>query len=558
MPTRHIALVPESGMSLSDLARVSAALQKQITRDVAPTWRVSATIDPFPSLEDVPAGYWPVIITFRPIGSDAGIHIDKNGQPYALIEMSPSWSLTASHVSIEMITDPFGSRSFPGISPRDDQGDVEFRGGVCDPCEHPDSGYLINDVLVSDFCTPAFWEPSSKEQRSFTGAIQAALQVLPGGHLCWYAPTTNTWWLRRLSDGVLTDIEVGVADPARGTVREFICQHSLHLQSTKMTLEAFDARVGPARQRALRASQSRAYWLRASIDQPRGTRSLELEAEVRAELQAARAARQTLEQHRDLEQPVLPPPLPRVDVPGPASSFASAAAAPREERQTFPYGSMGNGLTGNGSMGNGSMGTTTSSIRPTSISSMPRPNGATPSRPNWPALVGVAALAATLASVLVLRRGDVLTAAASLGGRSSLAGAASALPPPAPVPLPTAVTGPVTAAGTPSLNTSVDPAGSPSTPRTVGANQNTLASATMSPTRAAVAVDGNPKARITATHGPLRTAATVADAGAPSPAATAEAMAGPAASATEALPSLRAQGLDVRAGASADEFGGRE
>jgi len=543
MPTRHIALVPESGMSISDLARVSAALQKQITRDVAPTWRVSATVDPFPSLEDVPAGYWPVIITFRPIGSDAGIHIDKNGQPYALIEMSPSWSLTASHVSIEMITDPFGSRSFPGISPRHDQGDVEFRGGVCDPCEHPDSAYLINDVLVSDFCTPAFWEPSSKEQRSFTGAIQVALQVLPGGHLCWYAPTTNTWWLRRLSDGVLTDIEVGVADPARGTVREFICQHSLHLQSTKMTLEAFDARVGPARQRALRASQSRAYWLRASIDQPRGTRSLELEAEVRAELQAARAARQTLEQHREVEQPALPPPLPPVDVPDPPSSFASRAAAPREVRQTIPYGSIG---------------ATTSSIRPTSISSTPGPNGAATSGPNWPALVGVVALATTLACVLLLRRGDVLTAAASLGGRSSLAGAASGPPPPASAPLPPAVAGPVMAAGKPSLQTSVDPAASPSTPRTVGATHNTSASATISPTRAAVAVDGNAKARINVTHLPLRTAATVTDAGALNPAATAETMAGPAASATEALPSLRAQGLDVRAGAAADEFGGRE
>ncbi|GEM_PF-392682 len=301
MPTRHIALAPESGMNPSDLARVSAALQRQITRDLAPIWHVSATVDPFPSLEDVPAGYWPVIVTFRPLGSEAGIHVDQNGQPYALIEMSPSWSLTASHVSIEMIIDPFGSRSFPGISPRSDQGDVDFRGGVCDPCEHPDHAYLINDVLVSDFCTPAFWEPTSREQRSFTGAIQEAHQVLPGGHMCWYDPASNTWWLRqrRMTDGAVTDIEVGVADPERGTVREFICQHSLHLQSTKMTMEAFEARVGTTRQRALRASQSRAYWLRSAIDRSRVVHPLEVEAEVRAELQAARAARKSLDRHRE-------------------------------------------------------------------------------------------------------------------------------------------------------------------------------------------------------------------------------------------------------------------
>lgn len=291
MPTRYIAIAPESGVNPSDLARVSAALQKQVTRDLGPVWHVSATVDPFPSLEDVPAGYWPIILTFRALGTDGGIHIDSNGQPYALIEMSPSWSLTASHVAMEMITDPFGSRSIPGASPREGQGDVEFRGGVCDPCEHPDSAYLVNDVLVSDFCTPAFWEPSSKGRRSFTGAIQEPYQIMPGGHLCWYDPATNTWWLRRSSDGVLTDIEVGMIDPEHGTVREFLCRHSLHLQSTKLSLEAFEARVGITRQRAMRASQSRAYWLRASLQRARSARPLEFEAQVRAELSAAPGGR---------------------------------------------------------------------------------------------------------------------------------------------------------------------------------------------------------------------------------------------------------------------------
>ncbi len=269
MPTRHIALVPESGMNPSDLARVSAGLQKQVTRDVAPIWEISATVDPFPSLEDVPAGYWPIVLTFRELRGDAGIHVDGNGQPYGLVEMSPSFSLTASHVCLEMLTDPFGGRRFPGVSPRPEQGDVEFMGGICDPCEHPDFAYLVNDVLVSDFCTPAFWERSSSpnERRSFTGALEAPLQVLPGGHLSWYDPITNRWWLRRHADGAVIDIEVGVVDGKQGTVREFISGHVPHLESTKMTAEVFEARVGTQRQRAARASQSRAYWFRASLGQ---------------------------------------------------------------------------------------------------------------------------------------------------------------------------------------------------------------------------------------------------------------------------------------------------
>ncbi|HSY22352.1 MAG TPA: hypothetical protein VK841_09570 [Polyangiaceae bacterium] len=274
-------------MNPSELARVSAGLQKQVTRDLGPIWEVSATVDPFPSLEDVPAGYWPVVLTFRDLGGEAGIHVDANGQPYAIIEMSPSWSLTASHVCLEMLTDPFGGRTFPGISPRSDQGDVEFMGGICDACEHPDSAYLVNDVLVSDFCTPSYWERSapSTERRSLTGALEQSFQVLPGGHLSWYDPATNSWWLRRHADGTLSDIKVGVADPRRGTVREFISGHVPHLESTKMTLEAFEARIGVPRQRAFRASQSRAYWLRASVE------NLQRDDALRAVLGAARSPR---------------------------------------------------------------------------------------------------------------------------------------------------------------------------------------------------------------------------------------------------------------------------
>jgi len=291
MPTRHIAIVPEFGLNPSELARVSAALQKQVTRDLGPVWDVDATVDPFPSLEDIPAGYWPIVVTFRSLATEAGVHVDRNGHPYALVEMCPSWSVTASHVCLEMVTDPFGSRTFPGASPRHDQGEVEFSGGICDPCEHPDHAYLVNDVLVSDFCTPAYFDPASKDRRSFTSAIKDAFEVLPGGHLCWYDPATNGWWIRRHDGTQLVDDELGVAEPERGTVREFVDRRALHLLSTKMTLEQFEARVGSRRQNSLRASQSRAYWLRASLGHTADGVSLEFDDEVHQALHAARSSR---------------------------------------------------------------------------------------------------------------------------------------------------------------------------------------------------------------------------------------------------------------------------
>src|SRR6266508_571444 len=63
MLTINLGLVSEvEGHDPSDVARVAAALQKQATRDFGPIWDVSATVDAFPRLEDVPVGYWPMIV----------------------------------------------------------------------------------------------------------------------------------------------------------------------------------------------------------------------------------------------------------------------------------------------------------------------------------------------------------------------------------------------------------------------------------------------------------------------------------------------------------------
>src|SRR5262249_61837671 len=110
MLIRQLALVSETdNISFSALSRVSAALQKQATRDLAPIWDVEATVDAFASLDDVPVGYWPIIITEEDLGNAAGVHEDKEGQPLALLNYSFVWSLTASHECMEMLRDPFGN-----------------------------------------------------------------------------------------------------------------------------------------------------------------------------------------------------------------------------------------------------------------------------------------------------------------------------------------------------------------------------------------------------------------------------------------------------------------
>jgi hypothetical protein len=198
MLTINVAVVSEVRRHPhSDIARVSAALQRQAIRDFRPIWNVEATVDWFPKLEDVPVGYWPILIQedINTPGA-AGIHLDKDGQPFALVAMSDSWSLTASHELLEMLADPFGNRLVPGQSPKPDQGRVEFLVEVCDPSEADQFAYTVNDILMSDFYTPHFFDPVKAEgvRYSFTGAITEPRTILEGGYISWHDPVSNHWW----------------------------------------------------------------------------------------------------------------------------------------------------------------------------------------------------------------------------------------------------------------------------------------------------------------------------------------------------------------------------
>jgi hypothetical protein len=228
--TRQVALVSQSAQIPSgDVLKVSAALQKQATRDLAPIWEVSATVDPFDKLEDVPPGYWPMIV-MDDIGvpGAAGVHEDKDGQPFALITAGnlDTWALTASHEAIEMLVDPQGNRVVSGDSPMEGQGRVSFLVEPCDPSEAADFGYSSNGILVSDFYTPHFFDPvvAAGVRYSFTGAIKEPRQVLKGGYLSWKDPVSDHWWQETFFNGDAPSFrDIGVIDQkATGNVRAAI------------------------------------------------------------------------------------------------------------------------------------------------------------------------------------------------------------------------------------------------------------------------------------------------------------------------------------------------
>jgi hypothetical protein len=198
MLTQHIALIDQSkSLHAAELAQAAAALQKQATRDLGPIWGVRATVDTFPTINKMPVGYWPIIITERIDDPNAaGYHADKHHQPYAMVQLENGWATTCSHELCEMLVDPFGNRLVASDSIKKGQGRVKYLIEVCDPSEGAEFGYSVNGVLLSDFYTPHYFDPISSPatRYSFTGALTKPREVKKGGYLSWYDPQSNSWF----------------------------------------------------------------------------------------------------------------------------------------------------------------------------------------------------------------------------------------------------------------------------------------------------------------------------------------------------------------------------
>ena len=222
----HLGLVSlTSAVSFVDVAPVSAAIQKQLARDFNPLWSVDATIDPFPTLADVPSDYWKIMIvdTFK----RGGQHKVRHQQPYALVAAGASWSLAASHEALEMLADPSGNRTIAAPSPVDGQGRVDFLVEVCDPCQGDEFAYAVNGILVSDFYTPNYFDPvtSPSVRYSFCGAIRQPRQVLPGGYLSWREPSSGDWYQQNRFGPELAVKNFGPIEPD-GTLRSMMDAHA--------------------------------------------------------------------------------------------------------------------------------------------------------------------------------------------------------------------------------------------------------------------------------------------------------------------------------------------
>ena len=194
----QVGLVDQTGKITETLLQAAAtALNIQVNRDLSQFWTVQASVSHLPSASRIPAGVWPVLLVKSLPPGEGGFHLDRHNQPYAKVIASPDsddWTVDASHEIIEMLVDPYGNRlqnstsiEVKGSTIHDGTGEFAYLVEACDPCEADHYSYAIQGIAVSDFLTTHFYDPvkTPGTRYSFTGAIEAPRQILPGGYISW-------------------------------------------------------------------------------------------------------------------------------------------------------------------------------------------------------------------------------------------------------------------------------------------------------------------------------------------------------------------------------------
>lgn len=205
----HVAIVATTNrIQFYDLQKAVQALQIQIQLHVKQYWNLNvyryldAEIKAYSSLQGVPFGSWVVLIEDKIDTDSYGYHyLQEKAQfyaplntPYAKIKYSDNWTLILSHEVIELLLNPFLENfRYAEIEGKKVRLVVE----PSDPAQFQQYGYKINNVLVSDFVTPNFYDLvyTPNTQYSYTGQITKPLELLENGYFSFqYLDRLEIWF----------------------------------------------------------------------------------------------------------------------------------------------------------------------------------------------------------------------------------------------------------------------------------------------------------------------------------------------------------------------------
>jgi hypothetical protein len=198
-----VIAVTNASTCLTDaqVGAVLPALQQQVIQDFRAYWELDCTLTFLAKDQPLSKGWWQIVVTDDPDQAGAlGYHeLTSGGAPlgkvFAGLDLRDgySWTVTLSHELLEMLADPWIDWCAEG------QDGKIYALEVCDAVEADALGYEIGGVLVSDFVTPAWFEPTDADCVDFKRRVAKPLELAPGGYISILDPAKG--WTQITAEG---------------------------------------------------------------------------------------------------------------------------------------------------------------------------------------------------------------------------------------------------------------------------------------------------------------------------------------------------------------------
>jgi hypothetical protein len=200
----QISIINESTiLSDADITPAVAALQKQVTNDFRPVWGTDAELIMVPKGTQPSGGsWWLVLLDDSDQAKALGYHDLTTealpvGKVFAASDLKAgtSWTVTASHELLEMLGDP--NVNLTVFVQNSNAAGILYAYEVCDACEDDSLGYQIDNILVSDFVYPSWFESFRTEgstQFDRMNRMHNPFQLLAGGYIGMFNVNSGSGW----------------------------------------------------------------------------------------------------------------------------------------------------------------------------------------------------------------------------------------------------------------------------------------------------------------------------------------------------------------------------
>jgi len=233
-PTIQISVINESTvLADGDVIPVVAALQEQVSSDFLPVWGVNAELSIVPKTSQPPAGsWWLVLLDDSDQANALGYHDLTSeslpiGKVFAASDLKAgtSWTVTASHELLEMLGDP--NINLTVFVQNSNTAGTLYAYEVCDACEDDSLGYSINNILLSDFVYPAWFESFRTEgstQFDRMNKIHTPFGLLTNGYIGVFNVSSGSGWQQQTAEKHPTNLQnrgaVGTRRERRSIARD--------------------------------------------------------------------------------------------------------------------------------------------------------------------------------------------------------------------------------------------------------------------------------------------------------------------------------------------------